>query len=122
MTSLYWQVDPQDWLHKAGETDTAHTDRVIAAIKKDVRPGSIVLSHDFNQPDTIAAYEKLLPWFKANFTLGIPGAPAPAPATSPTTSPTTAPTPTETPPTPAPDASTSPDAAPATGDDAQRPG
>jgi peptidoglycan/xylan/chitin deacetylase (PgdA/CDA1 family) len=124
MTSLYWQVDPQDWLHKTGETDTAHTARVIAAIKKYVRPGSIVLSHDFNQPDTIAAYETLLPWFKANFTLGIPSSPAPAPA--PATSPTTAPTPTETPATPDPSASTSPEAAPgaapAAGNDAQPPG
>ena len=48
-----------------------------------MKPGSIVLSHDFNQPDTIAAYEKLLPWLKANFTLGIPGEPAPAPTRAP---------------------------------------
>ena len=113
MTSLYWQVDPQDWLHEADETDTAHTDRVIAEIKKHVEPGSIVLSHDFNQPDTIAAYAKLLPWFKANFTLGIPGEPAPA------ASPTASPTPTETPTTPAPSpsATTDPALAPATGED-----
>jgi len=113
MTSLYWQVDPQDWLHKAGETDDAHTDRVIAEIKKHVEPGSIVLSHDFNQPDTIAAYAKLLPWFTANFTLGIPGDPAPA------TSPTATPTPTETPttPDPSPSATTDPALAPATVDD-----
>ncbi|WP_433369903.1 polysaccharide deacetylase family protein [Actinoplanes sp. CA-142083] len=104
MTSLYWQVDPADWDHKAGETDAAHTDRVVAEIKKHVRPGSIVLSHDFNQPDTIAAYQKLLPWLKANFTLGIPGGPAPAATTPPTASPT----PTETPATPDPSAPASP--------------
>ncbi|WP_063763680.1 polysaccharide deacetylase family protein [Actinoplanes subtropicus] len=115
MTSLYWQVDPQDWLHKTGETDVAHTARVVAEIKKDVRPGAIVLSHDFNQPDTIAAYAKLLPWFKANFTLGIPGEPA-APAA--TTSPAATPTPTDTAtPEPSPSASVDPAAAPATGDD-----
>jgi len=113
MTSLYWQVDPQDWLHKTGETDVAHTDRVITEIKKHVRPGSIVLSHDFNQPDTIAAYEKLLPWFKANFTLGIPGEPDPA-ATTP---PAATPTPTETSPEPSPSTSIDPALAPATGDD-----
>jgi peptidoglycan/xylan/chitin deacetylase (PgdA/CDA1 family) len=99
MTSLYWQVDPADWDHKPGETDAAHTARVIAEIKKHVRPGSIVLSHDFNQPDTIAAYTQLLPWLKANFTLGIPD--RPAPAETPSAAPTTAPTPTETPATPA---------------------
>jgi len=114
MTSLYWQVDPQDWLHKAGETDAAHTDRVIAEIKKHVRPGSIVLSHDFNQPDTIAAYAKLLPWFKANFTLGVPGEPAPAATTPPAATPTPTGTPT---PEPSPSASTDPALAPATGGD-----
>jgi hypothetical protein len=107
MTSLYWQVDPQDWDHKTGETDAAHTARVIADVKKHVRPGSIVLSHDFNQPDTIAAYEKLLPWLKENFTLGIPGVPAPAP----TTTTTVEPTPSETPATPDPSTSASPDPA-----------
>nr|WP_296064678.1 polysaccharide deacetylase family protein [uncultured Actinoplanes sp.] len=72
MASIYWEVDPRDWEHDPGETDGKHTDRVIAEVRKHVRPGSIVLSHDFNQPDTIAAYEKLLPWLKANFTLGLP--------------------------------------------------
>jgi peptidoglycan-N-acetylglucosamine deacetylase len=108
MGSLYWQVDPQDWNHKPGETDAAHTARVVAEVQKHVRPGSIVLSHDFNQPDTIAAYEKLIPWLKKNFTLGIPALPAP----TATTPPATAPTPTETPSTPAtpaPGPSTSPD-------------
>jgi len=94
MTSLYWQVDPADWKHTDDKTDAAHIARVVAAIKKHVKPGSIVLSHDFNQPDTIAAYEKLLPWLTENFTLGIPGEPAPA---SPTP---TSPTPTETSPAP----------------------
>ncbi|GAA2613249.1 polysaccharide deacetylase family protein [Paractinoplanes durhamensis] len=107
MTSLYWQVDPQDWDHRVGETDDAHIARVIAEVKKHVKPGSIVLSHDFNQPDTIAAYQKLLPWLKENFTLGIPGQPAPV-----TSAPTTEPTPAETPATPDPSASTVPSAAP----------
>lgn len=114
MTSLYWQVDPTDWDHQKGETDAAHTARVIGEIKKHVRPGSIVLSHDFNQPDTIAAYEKLLPWLKENFTLGIPGEPAPAETTTPP--PAAEPTPTETPASPEPSASTTP--AETAGDDA----
>jgi peptidoglycan-N-acetylglucosamine deacetylase len=104
MTSLYWEVDPQDWKHEAGETDAAHTARVIAEVKKHVRPGSIVLSHDFNQPDTIAAYQKLLPWLKENFTLGIPG----RPGSEPTTPATTAPTPADTPAAPDPSASAAP--------------
>ncbi|MEU4238133.1 polysaccharide deacetylase family protein [Actinoplanes sp. NPDC026619] len=109
MTSLYWQVDPQDWNHTEGETDAAHIARVVATVKKHVRPGSIVLSHDFNQPDTIAAYQKLLPWLKENFTLGIPAQPTTSPTTPPTASPTpSSPTPTETPATPDPAVSASP--------------
>ena len=34
-----------------------------------------MLSHDFNQPDTIVAYEKLLPWLSEKFTLGPPEVP-----------------------------------------------
>jgi peptidoglycan/xylan/chitin deacetylase (PgdA/CDA1 family) len=86
MTSLYWAVDPRDWDHPAGETDSAHIARVIAAIHKSVQPGSIILSHDFNQPDTIEAYGKLLPWLTANFTFTIPGETAPTAPTTPVTS------------------------------------
>jgi hypothetical protein len=101
MDSLYWEVDPQDWDHREGESDQAHVNRIIADVKRQVRPGSIVLSHDFHQPDTVAAYEKLLPWLVARFVLGIPGEPLPEP-------PVTEPTPTETPTAPDPGASATP--------------
>jgi len=91
MTSLYWQVDPRDWQHPEKETKAQHIARVITDVREHVRPGSIVLSHDFNQPQTITAYEKLLPWLTENFTLGIPGVEA------------------ETPPTPTPEVSPSAD-------------
>ncbi|MBL7255083.1 polysaccharide deacetylase family protein [Actinoplanes sp. LDG1-01] len=74
MTSLYWEVDPRDWEHPENETEPQHIARMVRDIQKQVRPGAIVLSHDFNQPATIKAYEKLLPWLTENFTLGIPGA------------------------------------------------
>jgi peptidoglycan/xylan/chitin deacetylase (PgdA/CDA1 family) len=90
MTSLYWAVDPRDWDHPAGENDPAHVARVIAEVRK-VKPGSIILSHDFNQPDTIEAYAKLLPWLKSNFTITIPAHPdVPAP-TTPAATPSTSP-------------------------------
>ncbi|MBM2621208.1 polysaccharide deacetylase family protein [Actinoplanes sp. LDG1-06] len=73
MTSLYWEVDPRDWDHPEKETEKQHITRVVSEIQKQVRPGAIVLSHDFNQPATITAYGKLLPWLAENFTLGIPG-------------------------------------------------
>ncbi|WP_305789464.1 polysaccharide deacetylase family protein [Symbioplanes lichenis] len=78
MTSLYWEVDPADWDHPEGEKDDTHIERVIKSVQKHTRPGAIVLSHDFNQPDTIKAYETLIPWLQTRFTLGLPGIP-PAP-------------------------------------------
>jgi hypothetical protein len=115
MTSLYWEVDPRDWDHPSGETDDAHISRVIAAVHKAARPGAIVLSHDFNQPDTINAYAKLLPWLKENFLLGVPGEPVGQPTTTPATSaPTTAPASESPSPDPAASAATSPETAQST--------
>ncbi|MGK5679011.1 polysaccharide deacetylase family protein [Actinoplanes sp. URMC 104] len=85
MTSLYWEVDPRDWDHPEKETAEQHVARVVGDVQKNVRPGAIVLSHDFNQPDTVAAYEKLLPWLVDNFALGIPRQavePAPVPSSA----------------------------------------
>jgi peptidoglycan/xylan/chitin deacetylase (PgdA/CDA1 family) len=76
MTSLHWQVDPRDWDHSTDADDTTHIDRVVADVQKSVRPGSIILSHDFNQPDTVAAYEKLLPWITETYRTGIAVPPA----------------------------------------------
>jgi hypothetical protein len=97
MASLYWEVDPQDWRHPVGETPEQHVQRIINGVRRDVRPGAIVLSHDFNQPGTITAYEKLLPWLKDRYTIGIPGKPVPVVTTPP---PATDPKPTN--PTPEP--------------------
>lgn len=69
MTSIYWQVDPRDWDHPKGESDTAHRAKVMSAIKAHVHKGSIVLSHDFGQPDTIAAYRALIPWLQQRYQL-----------------------------------------------------
>jgi peptidoglycan/xylan/chitin deacetylase (PgdA/CDA1 family) len=69
MTSLYWKVDPRDWDHPKGETHAQHKSRVIARVERRTRPGSIVLSHDYAQPDTIAAYRTLLPWLRKRYEL-----------------------------------------------------
>ncbi len=53
-----------------------HVKKIVESVQKDVRPGAIVLSHDFNQPDTILAYEQLLPWLTEKFELGVPELPA----------------------------------------------
>ncbi|MBB4737241.1 peptidoglycan/xylan/chitin deacetylase (PgdA/CDA1 family) [Actinoplanes octamycinicus] len=90
MSSLYWAVDPRDWEHPAGESDAAHIKRVISSVRKQTTPGAIILSHDFNQPDTIAAYQELLPWLVKNFQLGIPSGTGETPVTPATTAPTPA--------------------------------
>jgi peptidoglycan/xylan/chitin deacetylase (PgdA/CDA1 family) len=69
MASIYWDVDPTDWNHKPDRDDQAHIDRVISGVKHQVRQGSIILSHDNVQPDTIVAYRTLIPWLKRYFTL-----------------------------------------------------
>jgi peptidoglycan/xylan/chitin deacetylase (PgdA/CDA1 family) len=67
MRSLYWQVDPRDWDHTADASDQAHRERVIATIEKSVGKGAIILSHDFQQPQTIKAYQTLLPWLQKRY-------------------------------------------------------
>ncbi|TDO38562.1 polysaccharide deacetylase family protein [Paractinoplanes brasiliensis] len=69
MTSIYWKVDPRDWSHRKGESSAAHQAKVIKSVTHHCRPGAIVLSHDYAQPDTIAAYRKLIPWLKKRYTL-----------------------------------------------------
>jgi peptidoglycan/xylan/chitin deacetylase (PgdA/CDA1 family) len=69
MKPIYWSVDPRDWDHPAGETDAAHRAKVIRMVEKETHRGSIVLSHDYGQPDTITAYASLLPWLEKHFRL-----------------------------------------------------
>ncbi len=69
MASIYWDADPSDWNHSKDADDAAHIKRVIAEVKKQVRQGSIVLSHDNKQPDTIIAYRTLIPFLKQYFAL-----------------------------------------------------
>jgi peptidoglycan/xylan/chitin deacetylase (PgdA/CDA1 family) len=69
MTSIYWKVDPRDWDHPKGQTHQAHQNAVVWRVSRNTHKGSIVLSHDFAQPDTIAAYGKLLPWLKKRYQL-----------------------------------------------------
>jgi peptidoglycan/xylan/chitin deacetylase (PgdA/CDA1 family) len=69
ITSIHWKVDPRDWEHPAGESRHAHRRRLIRCITKDTRPGAIVLSHDYAQPDTIAVYRSLLPWLRKRYQL-----------------------------------------------------
>jgi peptidoglycan/xylan/chitin deacetylase (PgdA/CDA1 family) len=64
MAPLYWDVDPRDW-------DSAHyghgpfmVNHILAVVEHNVRPGSVILSHDNKRPDTTAAYRELIPWLQ----------------------------------------------------------
>ncbi|MEU4558853.1 polysaccharide deacetylase family protein [Actinoplanes sp. NPDC023936] len=69
MESLYWHVDPRDWEHPKGESHGDHRKKVIRIVQKHTRKDSVILSHDYAQPDTIAAYRTLLPWLRQRFKL-----------------------------------------------------
>jgi peptidoglycan/xylan/chitin deacetylase (PgdA/CDA1 family) len=69
MASIYWQVDPRDWEHPGGESDTAHEAKIVHVVKKHVGKGAIVLSHDYGQPVTITAYRELIPWLRERYRL-----------------------------------------------------
>lgn len=69
MASLHWTVDPRDWDHPKGETHAQHQQKVIYRVCRYTGSGSIVLSHDFGQPDTIAAYRKIIPALKKKYRL-----------------------------------------------------
>lgn len=64
MASLDWAVDPQDWRRPpAGQ--------IVASVRKNTRPGSIVLLHDAggDRTQTYAALGVLLPDLRQRFTL-----------------------------------------------------
>jgi Predicted xylanase/chitin deacetylase len=75
MASVYWTLSSNDWDDDTYGTGESMVNRIVATLRKDTRPGTIVLSHDHQgnrnlpRPDTVAAYRILLPWLKDNFNL-----------------------------------------------------
>jgi len=73
MLSLHWTVDPQDWNYGAFPPGPTMLNHLIGALEHDPAPGTIILSHDGGRPDTISAYERLLPTLRERFVLvGLP--------------------------------------------------
>jgi len=66
---LDWDVDPWDWNFAVNGTGDVMTQHIVSHIESHVRPGSIILSHDYQKPDTTAAYKILIPWLLARYTL-----------------------------------------------------
>ena len=57
MRPLGWSVDPRDWSRPGVR-------KIVTAVEKNVRPGSVVLMHDGGgrRDQTVAALRTLLPW------------------------------------------------------------
>jgi peptidoglycan/xylan/chitin deacetylase (PgdA/CDA1 family) len=69
MTPLHWYVDTRDWESSKWGKGQSMVDHIIGIVQSDTRPGAVILSHDYQKPDTTAAYRLLLPWLKARFKL-----------------------------------------------------
>lgn len=69
MTSLNWDVDPWDWNFNVNGRGEAMTVHIVDHVRAHTRPGSIILSHDNQKPDTVEAFRRLLPWLTAHFDL-----------------------------------------------------
>jgi peptidoglycan-N-acetylglucosamine deacetylase len=73
MTPVYWSVDPRDWDSAQFGHGHPMVTHIVSAVKAQVRPGRIVLSHDCKHPDTVAAYSILIPWLKTHYRIvGLP--------------------------------------------------
>ncbi len=62
MTSLFWNVDPQDWRGPGVQA-------IISNVLGYTRPGSIVLMHDGAGPQTVAALRTILPELVRRYSL-----------------------------------------------------
>jgi peptidoglycan/xylan/chitin deacetylase (PgdA/CDA1 family) len=70
MRSLSWAIDPRDWDFPAYGTGQSMVNHIMSVVKSQSRPGVIILSHDLSKPDTLTAYQRLIPWLlKAHFKL-----------------------------------------------------
>jgi peptidoglycan/xylan/chitin deacetylase (PgdA/CDA1 family) len=69
MTPLHWDVDTSDWDSSKFGSGQAMINHIVHEVQSETKPGSVILSHDFQKPDTVAAYTILLPWLKVRVEL-----------------------------------------------------
>jgi peptidoglycan-N-acetylglucosamine deacetylase len=69
MTPIHWDVDPSDWHSEVYGHGSSMVNHIVHEVRDQTRPGSIILSHDYQKPDTTEAYRILLPWLLSQFTL-----------------------------------------------------
>jgi peptidoglycan-N-acetylglucosamine deacetylase len=70
MKPLYWSVDPRDWDNPTFGKGRGMVNHIVSTVQAQVRPGSVILSHDRKEhPDTVTAYQTLLPWLLQRYQL-----------------------------------------------------
>ncbi|WP_117209751.1 polysaccharide deacetylase family protein [Allorhizocola rhizosphaerae] len=69
MTPTHWDVDTRDWESSRWGKGESMVNHIVGVVQGQTRPGSIVLMHDYQKPDTTTALHTALPWLKARFTL-----------------------------------------------------
>jgi peptidoglycan/xylan/chitin deacetylase (PgdA/CDA1 family) len=69
MTPLHWDVDTSDWDSSTYGKGQPMINHIVNEVQNHVKPGSVILAHDFQKPDTVAAFTTLLPWLKARVEL-----------------------------------------------------
>lgn len=71
MTSIAWNVDPEDWDTKTHPAGPEMADHIVKFLQGNARPGAIVLAHDGggDRSGTVAACRRLLPLLKEQYTL-----------------------------------------------------
>lgn len=69
MVPLSWNIDDQCYLTAEYGRGATMRQRMFTIVKRDTKPGSIILSHENLKPHTVAAYETILPWLKQDYTL-----------------------------------------------------
>ncbi len=65
MTSLHWHLDTRDWESSVYGKGQPMVNHLINFVESEVRPGSVILMHDYQKPDTTEALRTILPWLKA---------------------------------------------------------
>jgi len=70
MRPLDWAVDPRDWDFATYGTGQGMVKHIVSVVQSQAKPGVIILSHDLSKPDTLTAYQELIPWLlKKHFKL-----------------------------------------------------
>jgi len=69
MTPIHWSVDLADWDATRYGHGPSMIKHIMDVVRHGTRRGSIILAHDLRTPDTIRAFDQVLPWLKAHFKL-----------------------------------------------------